>query len=269
MGWIKSWIFATWNGLFEPLQLMLKHRRLLGMLIRRDVAGRTSGTLLGMTWLFVQPALQMLGFWFLLDVIMQVRFPGKVPFIEYFLLGMLAWFFISEALMRSLSVFREFASIYQRTVFPLAILPMIPLLFAAFVYAVVNAFIAGFLHGFAAMPIAAFNIFVLVIWLLPACYILAIIGLFVKDLGQIFPFFITFVMYLTPILYQPSIMPESMQWLLAINPVADVMVLIHANVQGMEWAAENVWRPVLVWFLLLGPAWALFRRSEPHIREML
>ncbi|MCK5716862.1 MAG: ABC transporter permease, partial [Thiomargarita sp.] len=95
------------------------------------------------------------------------------------------------------------------------------------------------------------------------------LGLFIKDIGQFFPFLITVAMYLTPILYMPIQMPESMHWALVINPIADIMALIHAGIQGMEWDWGNVWRPMGLWLLLLGPSWVLFRRAEPQVREIL
>jgi lipopolysaccharide transport system permease protein len=104
---------------------------------------------------------------------------------------------------------------------------------------------------------------------MPFCYLLAVIGLFLKDIGQFFPFLITITLYLTPILYMPDLMPPSMHWVLVINPIADLMVLIHASLQNLSWTAANIWRPLAVWLFLLGPSWVLFRRAEPHIREML
>lgn len=273
---LKSYLFATQNGLLEPLHMAVTQRHLLLMLIRRDIAGRTSGTLLGGAWLLLQPGLQMLGFWFLLDLVLQIRFPGKLSFVDYFLIGMLSWFFISEVLQRSLSVFQEFASIYQRTPFPLAILPLVPLFMSGLIFMLVNAVVAGLVAGWAAMPIAVLNTLMLLIWLLPLCYVLAVVGLFVRDLGQFFPFFISLFMYLTPILYLPQMLPESLSWFLAVNPFADLMATIHFRIQDMPWTLEhmawtpeNLWRPFLLWLVLLGPAWALFRRAEPHVREML
>jgi lipopolysaccharide transport system permease protein len=99
---------------------------------------------------------------------------------------------------------------------------------------------------------------------------LSIIGLFLKDIAQFFPFLITLVMYLTPIMYMPNLLPESMSWVLIFNPIADMMALIHAAfLPNLTWEWINVWRPVGIWLILLGPAWVLFRRAEPHVREML
>jgi lipopolysaccharide transport system permease protein len=64
-------------------------------------------------------------------------------------------------------------------------------------------------------------------------------------------------------------MPEPLKWILIMNPIADIMALIHAVTQGLAWDWGNVMRPVALWLLFLGPAWAIYHRAQPHIREML
>jgi lipopolysaccharide transport system permease protein len=266
---IKRYLFATYAGVWIPLQAAYQHRYLLFLLIKRDIITRTSGTLLGDAWLLFQPALQIFGFWFLLDVVLKVKLPRGINFVDYFLVGMLPWLFISEALSRSLTVLSEFSGLYRRAVFPVVILPLLPLLLSSILYALVMTITLGLLAGPMTMPLGILTIFGLTLWLMPLCYLLSIIGLFLKDVGQFFPFLITLTLYLTPILYMPDSLPPSMQWALAINPVADIMTLIHAGVQELAWTWDNVWRPVVWWLLLLGPAAVLFRRAEPHVREML
>ncbi|OQW94117.1 MAG: ABC transporter permease [Beggiatoa sp. IS2] len=252
-----------------PIQAAYHHRYLLFLLIKRDVITRTSNTLLGDVWLLFQPALQIVGFWFLLDVVLKIKLPSSVPFINYFLIGMLPWLFISEVTMRSLTVLAEFGGLYRRAVFPIVILPLFPLLLSTLLYALVIAITAGLLEGVHTMLTAAMTILVLAVWLMPFCYLLAIIGLFLKDIAQFFPFLITITLYLTPILYMPASMPEPMKWVLTVNPIADVMALIHAGIQDLPWSEANVWRSLGVWLAFLGPSWVLFRRAEPHVREML
>jgi lipopolysaccharide transport system permease protein len=266
---IKRYCNATYAGFWYPWQQAYNHRYLLLLLIKRDIATRTSGTLFGDAWLLLQPTLQILGFWFLLGMVLKVKFPNGIDFVDYFLIGMLPWLFIAEVLSRSLNILTEFSSLYRRAVFPVGILPLLPLLLTSLLYALVMVVTVGLLEGVYLMPIGMLVILLLTLWLLPLSYLLAIIGLFIKDIGQFFPFLITLTLYLTPILYLPDLMPPSMRWLLAINPVADLMALIHASLQDSAWTWANFWRPTIFWLLLLGPAWVLFRRAEPHIREML
>ena len=260
---------AIYNGLTEPLRAAYQHRALLFLLIKRDITTRTSGTVLGGAWLLFQPALQVIGFWFLLDVVLKVKFPNGILFVDYFLLGMLPWLFIAEVLSRSLTILTEFGSLYRRAVFPIHILPLFPLLLSTVLYTVVMGITVGLIEGFTVFPLTFVIMISLALWLMPFCYLLAVIGLFFKDISQFFPFLITIALYLSPILYMPTLMPTSMQWVLSINPIADWMALIHASLQDHPWTALNFYKPWGLWLLLLGPAWVLFRRAEPHVREML
>lgn len=270
---LKRYLFVTYLGLIEPFREMLAHRYLIFLLAKRDIYTRTSGTLLGSSWLLLQPALQVVGFWFLLDIVLKVKFKvadTELAFASYFIVGILPWLFISEILTRSLSVLSDYGSLYQRSIFPIAILPVLPLWLAALLYAIILTVTAIFISGINSIGFALLTILLLTLWLIPFCYLLAVIGLFLKDIAQFFPFFITLIMYLTPIMYMPHLLPETMRWVLIINPIADMMALIHAAfLPNLTWEWINVWRPLGIWLILLGPAWVLFRRAEPHVREML
>jgi lipopolysaccharide transport system permease protein len=256
-------------GLCGPLRLLARERTLLRMLVRRDIAGRTSGTLLGGLWMLAQPALQILAFWFLLDFVLQVRFPGRVPFVSYLLLGMVPWLMIAEVLNRAITVLPEFGPLYQRAVFPLRILPLVPPVVSGFIYGLVFFLTAAALEGAAAALWAPLIVLALFLWLTPFCYLLAVLGLFVRDAAQVFPFLMSLALYLTPILYLPEMLPEFLRPWLALNPFADIMALIHAALQGTAWSTGNLARPLALWLAALAPAWVLFRRSEPHMREAL
>jgi len=269
----KRYLFVTYLGLVEPFREMLAHRYLLLLLAKRDIYSRTSGTLLGSSWLLLQPALQVVGFWFLLDIVLKVKFKvadTELAFASYFVIGILPWLFISEILMCSLSVLTEHGRLYQRSIFPIAILPLLPLWLAALLYTIIFVITVIFVTGVNGIGLAFVTIILITFWLIPFCYLLSIIGLFLKDIAQFFPFLITLVMYLTPIMYMPNLLPESMNWVLIFNPIADMMALIHAAfLPNLTWEWINVWRPLGIWLILLGPAWVLFRRAEPHVREML
>jgi len=64
-------------------------------------------------------------------------------------------------------------------------------------------------------------------------------------------------------------LPEGMQAFVWLNPFSDLMAIVHGLVQGREFSWINVIRPWCIWLLLMGPAWLVFRRSIPHIREVL
>lgn len=259
---------ATAEGLLCPLGAILRHRLLLALLVRREIIGRTSGTLFRAGWLLIGPGLQVLAFWFLLDVVLRIRLPGQVVFLDYFLVGILAWFLMVEVLQRALGIFSEQAALYQRSDFPLVLLPMLPLVIAVLLQGAVYLIVCVLLLGIAVLPAAVAVLGMLFLLLLPVTYLLAVLGHFLRDLRQLVPFVLTMGLYVTPILYTPDMLPVPLQPWLVLNPAADVIALIHGLLQDLPVHAGNWLRPLALWLLLLGPAWLLFSRSKPHIREV-
>jgi lipopolysaccharide transport system permease protein len=257
------------DGLLVPLRACFKHASLLQMLIRRDLISRTSGTLLGKLWPLLQPALQVLGYWFLFDVIYGARMDRGGGFLEYLLIGLLPWLLLTDVLTRSAGLFREFSALYRRTPFPIELLPILIMVIPGLVYVLVFCAVTFAFHG----PLAALQSLVVVplllLWLLPLTLLFSVLGLFVRDFAQALPFVLTLLMYSTPILYFPDDLPDNLRQWLWLNPFADLVSFIHAVVDttAIDW--RGVARLCAVWLLLLAPCWAVFRRSVPHVREVL
>jgi len=257
------------GGLFIPFVLSYRHRGLLRMLLRREVATRTSGTMLGFFWPLVQPALQVLGFWFLFDIVYGMRMERGAGFLAYLLVGMLPWLCMNEVLVRSANMFREFANVFRRTPFPIEILPVQLMCIPGFVYTLVFSVIAALLFGALAALKAALVIPLVLIWLMPLILICSLLGLFLRDFAQALPFILMLLLYCTPILYFPDMLPEGMRQWIWLNPFSDLVAVIQAWLRDAVMPLNSLARLIGVWLLLLGPAWVLFRRSLPHVREVL
>src|SRR5690606_10032044 len=109
----------------------------------------------------------------------------------------------------------------------------------------------------------------LLLWLLPLIYLFSVLGVFMRDFAQALPILLMFMMYATPILYFPDMVPDALAPILWLNPFADLMQCIHALVELRPLPFDAAGRLWLLWLLLLGPAWVLYRRSLPHVREVL
>jgi lipopolysaccharide transport system permease protein len=225
---------------------------------------------LGFVWLILQPALQVLALWFLMQVILQVRFPGAGSFVNYFLIGMIPWFAIAEILQRSTTLYSEFSVLFKRNPFPILILPVLSISLTLIIYTAIFVVVVVILEGVEYILPAIIAMLSLGILLLPLTMILSILGVFFKDISQAIPFVLTMTLYLSPLLYMPSMMPEAIQAYLVFNPVADYLALLHYYLQNIETLQQNMLlRLSLEWLLLLAPAWILFNRSEKHIREVI
>jgi lipopolysaccharide transport system permease protein len=261
----------VYQGLAVPLISSIRHRDLLRMLLRREMVNRTSGTFLGMFWPLLQPALQVAGFWFLFDIVYGMRFNRGPDFLGYLLVGILPWLCLTEVLGRAAGMFREFASLYRRTPFPVELLPILVMLIPGMVYTLVYALIIGLMYDVTAALYALMLIPLILLWALPLVLLFSVLGLFARDFAQALPFALMLLMYATPILYFPDMLPETVQGLLWLNPFADLMNIVHALAQAETFPFNTaaLVRVTVEWLLLLGPCWLVFRRSLPHIREVL
>ncbi|HWK55599.1 MAG TPA: ABC transporter permease [Hyphomicrobiales bacterium] len=269
MNFIAGYCRQVFGGLFTPFVLCWRHISLMRMLLRREVADRTSGTLLGLLWPLVQPTLQVAGFWFLFDIVYGMRLNRGPSFLAHLLIGMLPWLCLTEVLVRSASMFREFSAVYRRTPFPIEILPIVLMCIPGMIYTVVFTLTMGALFGVFAAFKAVVVVPLVLVWLMPLILIASVLGLFLRDFAQALPFIMMLLLYCTPILYFPDMMPPPVRQWLWINPFSDLVAVIGQWVQGVPIAWHALARLVGLWLLLLGPAWLLFRRSLPHVREVL
>ena len=245
------------------------HSRLIGSLLWREIRSRTHGTLFGWLWILLQPGLQVFAYWFLIDFVLKVRSPGQVVFINYFLVAMIPWILISDCLTRNAFVYTEYAAIFQRTIFPLSVLPWVPLLLSGIIYGPILVFTCLFLMGWMAALSALVLMALLVIFLMPISYIISLVGLYFKEVRQALPFLLTILLYVTPILYMPESLPSAAKWITSYNIMADVIALFEGWMNGLPLEAMNYIRPGCFWLLSLLLAVFIFKRSEPHLREEL
>ncbi len=257
------------DSLRVPLGAPLRHASLVRMLVQREIAARTSGTLLGKLWPLVQPGLQVLGFWFMFGVVYDAGSRGGPSFLQYLMLGMLPWLCLSEVLSRSTGLFREFSVLFARSPFPLEVLPSVMLVIPGIVYGTALVLTTLWMLGVVAALKAVVVIPLLLLWCLPLLLLCAVIGLFVRDFGQVLPFLLTLLMYVTPILYFPDLLPAKARAWMWLNPLADWMAVIHAGLTDAVMPFNSLWRLLGIWLLLLVPSWLLYRRTLLHVRELL
>ena len=264
------YIHYSFLCLYAPLMSVLHHKELFWSLYKREFKSQTIGTSLGVFWLVGQQVLQVVTLWFLIDVILQVRFPGETPFLTYLLIGMIPWFFITEVLLRSTGLFKEFSELFKRSVFPLEILPILNISFSFSIFLVIYIFITLILNGWIAMLLSVIVFIMLFLWLIPFVYLFATFGVFIKDFVKLVPFLMTMIMYLSPILYMPSLIPEKYQFYLIFNPIADIMATIHAVIDKQQLPEiYTILRLFTIWLVSLAPAWLFFKRAEKHIRDIV
>ena len=210
-----------------------RHRRLVFQLARRDVAGRYRGSYLGLGWSLFSPLLMLAVYTLVFGVIFKARWGttttgsvaefGLVLFTGLFVFGI-----FSECVNRSPSLVLSRANFVKRVVFPLEILPWVALASSLFHAAVTLAVLlaASFLiYGGIAVtfPLIIIVLLPLILFTLGVSWMLAALGVYVRDVAQTVGVITSALMFLSPVFYPVSAVPPQVHAIFAINPLTIVL----------------------------------------------
>lgn len=261
---------------FRILSDIWPHRYLLGQLIKRDVLLRYRGAMFGVLWIFLSPLFMLAIFAFVFGQVFQARWPQQDSGLPFWLLlygGLIIFNIFAETVSRAPTSVRGYPSFVKKIVFPLHILPLVPL-GAALVHGTFNFLIllaalawTGDLH----VRIALFPVVLLPVLLLALglSWFMAAWGVFIKDMTQIVPIFVQVMLFLSPVFYPVSAVPEALRPLYRYNPFGTVVETSRALLggQAIDWGAWGVTLACGLGVLLLG--YAFFQHSREEFADAL
>lgn len=250
---------------------------MLSLLVRQDLRQRFAGNVLGVLWTVVVPLLQLLVFALVFVHLFRARVPGldEAGYVASLALGMWPWFAFSEALARGASALTDAAGLLSKVALSTWDVVTARVISAFLIHGlgfVLVLLALGLWRGgiaFSLLPLtlpAWAGLFVLA-WALAQG--LAIGSVFARDVQQVLGPLLTAWMFLTPILYDMSLMPESWRPWLLLNPVAGLIHAIRAPLLLQDAAAAWPWPSLGFAALALALAWAMHRRFRAHVREFL
>jgi lipopolysaccharide transport system permease protein len=254
-------------------------RELIGQLTRREVAGRYKGTYLGLVWSVINPLMTLTVYAIVFGLIFQPRFAGvgagKLDFVLNLFCGLIVYGIFSSTLGRSPELVIDNRNYVKRVVFPLEVLPVANLA-SNLVYAGMGlAILIPAVLVLAGTLSSTIYLFALV--LLPLCaltlgasWILASVGVFLRDVGQAVIVMLQLLLFLSPVLYPLSAVPERFQLLARLNPFVTILedarrtLLLGLPPDWGWWAAVTVFSFVA---LQLGYIW--FMKSKRAFADVL
>ena len=213
-----------------------QYRVLIKHMVLREVASRYKGSLLGLMWAVINPILMLAVYTFFFSVVFQSRWSGaghvgsdsKFEFAIVLYAGLLVFNLFSECISRAPSLILSNANYVKKVICPLEVLPWVALGSALFHVLIGFGVILVFIV-LAGMPLhASAVLFPLVLlplvpMIMGLCWLLSSVGVFFRDIGQIIGMALTALMFLSPIFYPTSALPESLQSLLYWNPLTFVI----------------------------------------------
>lgn len=222
------------------------HRYLLGQLIKRDVLLRYRGALFGVLWIFLSPLFMLVIFAFVFGQIFQARWPQQTDDMPTWLVlyaGLITFNVFADTVSRSAASVRSYPSYVKKIIFPVQILPLVPL-GASLIHGVFNLLIlvtalAWTRHLSASLLLFPVLLVPVILLGMGLAWFLAAWGVFIKDMTQIVPLFLQMLLFASPVFYPSSAVPAGLQWLFRLNPLGAVIEATRAAMLGqvLSWSA--------------------------------
>jgi len=257
-----------------------QHRELIVQMTKRDVVGRYKGSAMGMAWSFFNPVLMLTVYTFVFSVIFKSRWgvggeESKTQFAVVLFVGMIVHGLFAEVLNRAPGLILSNVNYVKKVVFPLEILPVIAMGAALFhslislgVLLAAFALFNGYLHWTAVFtPLVLLPLVILTLGL---SWMLASLGVFLRDVGQTIGIITTVLMFLAPVFYPVTALPEEFRpWLMA-NPITFIIeqareVLIWGHLPN--WAGLGIYTLIATAVAWAGYAW--FQKTRKGFADVL
>lgn len=216
----------------EMFASLWRNRELIKASVKREVLGRYRGSFLGLLWSFFNPLFMLAVYTFVFSVVFKARWnvesDSKTEFALVLFAGLIVFNLFGETINRSPSLVLNNPNYVKKVVFPLEILPVVTLLSALFhglislgVWLLAHLLFFGLPHATALyLPLIILPFMLFVIGL---SWGLASIGVFLRDVSQFIGTIITVLMFMTPIFYPVTALPEEFRQWLYFNPLTPVI----------------------------------------------
>lgn len=212
----------------EILATFWRNKGLIRNLVHREVMGRYKGSILGIFWSLATPIFMLAVYTFVFSVVFKARWgagsDSKTEFALLLFAGLIIFNLFSECVGRAPGLILANANYVKKVVFPLEVLPWVSMGSALFHFAVslgVWLVAYGVLFGVPHEHVLLLPLVVLpfVLFVMGLSWSLASLGVYLRDVGQIIGLTITVLMFLTPIFYPASALPEAYRSLMFLNPL--------------------------------------------------
>jgi lipopolysaccharide transport system permease protein len=256
-----------------------RNRELITALVEREVLGRYRGSAMGILWSFFNPVFMLTIYTFVFSVVFKARWnegsDSKTEFALVLFAGLIVYNLVAECVNKSPGLVLANVNYVKKVIFPLEILPVVSL-GAALFHAGISLFVWLLAYGiFFGVPhlsvlLTPLVIIPLLFFILGVSWILAALGVYIRDISQFVGMVMTVLMFLSPIFYPITAIPEKYRFFIELNPISPAIEQIR---EVLFWGAipdPKIWLIYLTISLaiaFLGFAW--FQKTRKGFADVL
>ena len=270
------------NFSLSPVEIgksLWRNRELIRSLTIREVIGRYRGSIFGILWSFFNPVLMLAVYTFVFSVVFKARWnaasDSRTEFALVLFAGLMVFNLFSECINRAPTLILSNVNYVKKVVFPLEILPWVSLGSALF-HTLVSLSVWLIFYGifFGVPPITAGLVPVvllpLIAFTMGISWFLASLGVYLRDVSQIIGLLTAILMFLSPIFYPLTSLPEEYRGMLRLNPLVPAIEMMRdALIWGKppSWTVYGISLLAALIIACLGFAW--FQKTRKGFADVL
>lgn len=251
-----------------------QYRELLYFLVWRDIKVRYKQTVIGASWAIIQPFFTMVIFTIFFGRIAKIP-SDDLPYPIFSYSGLLLWTYFSQALSNSSNSLVGSSNLISKVYFPRLIIPLSSAISASVDYFIATGILVLMMFYYSVYP--NMNILILPLILILTFLTVTGMGLWLsalnvkyRDIRYVLPFFIQLLLFLTPVIYPVSFIPDKLKWLIYLNPIAGLIDIHRACILGYQ----NINYSLLVVSFIVGSIIFItglnhFRKTESFFADII
>jgi lipopolysaccharide transport system permease protein len=266
------------RNIWRPLWQLPQRSELIFSLAKRDLLTRYKGSALGLIWAVLTPVVMIAMFTFIFAGIFGARFGASTShwdYAVYLFCGLLPWTMFQETVQQSATTIITHANLVKRVVFPLETLPV-----AQAISALGNQLLATIALLLAViviqrqLPVTFFWFPILLVpqllLAMGAAWLISSLGVFLRDIVQGVSLALMAWMYLTPIIYPESYVPDRFRVLINLNPFTPLVRSyrrIFLESQVPDWRGLGYFTVIALLVFVFGYWW--FARTRKNFADVI
>ncbi len=249
------------------------YRELLLTLTLKDIRVRYKQTVIGAAWAVFQPLLTMIIFTIIFGRLAKIP-SGEYPYPIFVFAALLPWMFFANAITSSANSLVISSQLVNKIYFPRIIIPMssigvsfVDFMFSTAVLLVLMViFDVSWTFQLLMMPLMMFGV---ILCALGVGTLLSALTVSYRDLRFVIPFAVQIWMFLSPVVYGTSFIPEDYRWIILINPMTGYIEGFRSAILGgaIDWFALGVSFSISVALLMAGSMY--FRSVERKFADVI
>lgn len=253
-----------------------RYRELFLILAWRDIAVRYKQTLIGVVWAFLRPLLTMVVFTVIFNRVARLPSDGGVPYALMVLAALLPWSLFATSLGDAANSLIGSANLISKVYFPRLIVPTAAIVtaFADFLvsFLILTALMVyyRFAPGWNVLLLPAFILLALLASIGPGLWLTAL-NVKYRDFRYVIPFVAQFGLYISPVGFSSSVIPERWRLLYSVNPMVGVIDgfrwCLLGGASPVSWPGFTLSLAVVAFFLWLGIS--RFRKMEKSFADIM